>query len=128
MLVADQGVEEVSVMTVPPQTRPRQATSERLQAAARHALAEGVEVHQVYATGVWVATSGTQPNVAYVLEIVQGIVRSCSCLAGAYGDPCCKHAARYYVDMGVIELDDQDPPAPAPALPLPQEPIARLAA
>jgi DnaJ-class molecular chaperone len=61
---------------------------------------------------MWVANSGTHANVAYVLEIVNGIVRSCSCPAGEYGDPCCKHAARYYLDAGVLD-PEPDPPVPA---------------
>src|SRR5690349_18456289 len=91
----------------------RQATPERWQAAARRALDEGVEVRQVNTSGMWVANSGTQRNVAYLLEINQGIVRTCSCPAGAYGDPVCKHTARYYLDMGLIDLDDPEPDPPA---------------
>jgi hypothetical protein len=84
----------------------------RWQAAALRALAEGVEVRQVNTSGVWVANSGTQCNVAFLLEIARGIVRSCSCPAGAYGDPCCKHAARDYLDLGLIDLDDPEPDPP----------------
>jgi hypothetical protein len=91
----------------------RQATPERWQAAAQRAVDEGVEVRQVNTSGMWVANSGTQSNVAYLLEIAQGIVRSCSCPAGTYGDPVCKHAARYYLDLGLIELDDPEPDPPA---------------
>jgi hypothetical protein len=67
---------------------------------------------------MWVATSGSQVTVAYVLEIGQGVVRSCSCPANAYGDPCCKHAARYYFDAGLLELEDPEPDPPAPAAPV----------
>ncbi len=42
---------------------------------------------------MWTASSGTDPKLASVLEVVAGVVRSCSCPAGAYGDPRCKHAA-----------------------------------
>jgi integrase len=79
----------------------RGASLERWQRAAHRAVDEGVTVRQVNSNGMWVANSGTQANVAYLLEIAQGIARSCSCPAGTYGDPVCKHAARYYLDMGL---------------------------
>jgi hypothetical protein len=105
-------------MTMQAQMRQsRQATPARWQKAARRAVDEGIEVRQVNENGMWVANSGTQANVAYLLEIGQGVVRSCSCPAGQFGDPCCKHAARYYLDAGVLELDsdgpEDTPPAPA---------------
>ena len=93
--------------------RPRVASPERWQRAAERALAEGIEVRQVNSSGMWVANSGAHSNVAYVLEIVAGVVRTCSCPAGEFGDPCCKHAARYYLDAGLL---DPEPEPPAPAL------------
>jgi hypothetical protein len=96
-----------------PVGRQRQASPERWQKAAQRALAEGIEVRQINASGMWVASSGTHANVAYVLEIGQGIVKSCSCPAGTFGDPCCKHAARYYLDAGMLELEDPEPDPPA---------------
>lgn len=92
--------------------RPRVASPERWQKAAQRALAEGIEVRQVNSSGIWVASSGTHANVAYVLEIVGGVVRSCSCPAGEFGDPCCKHAARFYLDAGLLD-PEPDPPAPS---------------
>lgn len=83
--------------------RPRQASPERWRKAAERAISEGIEVRQVNSTGMWVANSGSAANVAYVLEIVGGLVRSCSCPAGEFGDACCKHAARYYLDTGVLD-------------------------
>lgn len=104
----------VQSVAISPSVRTRRVASpERWQAAARRALAESVEVRQVNSTGMWVANSGTQSNVAYLLEITAGVVRSCSCPAGTYGDPCCKHAARYYLDLGLIELGDPEPDPPA---------------
>ena len=44
-----------------------------------------------------------------------GVVVSCSCPAGQFGDPCCKHAARYYLDAGLL---DPEPEPPAPAAPI----------
>src|ERR671921_281035 len=92
--------------------RQRQATPERWQKAAERAIAEGISVRQVIASGMWVATSGTHANVAYVLEITGNLVQSCSCPAGTFGDPCCKHAARYYLDAGLLEIDDPEPEPP----------------
>jgi hypothetical protein len=102
------------VARVTPIGRRRQASPERWQRAAERALAEGISVRQVNASGMWVATSGSQANVAYLLEITGSLVQSCSCPAGTFGDPCCKHAARYYLDAGLLELDPEpEPPAPA---------------
>ena len=70
-------------------------------------------MRQVNTSGMWVANSGTQSNVAYLLEITGTLVHSCSCSAGTFGDPCCKHAARYYFDAGL--LDPEPPAAPASA-------------
>jgi hypothetical protein len=95
--------------------RVRVPSPERWQRAASRALTERIQVRQVNSNGMWVATSGTEATVAYLLEILAGTVRSCSCPAGAFGDPCCKHAARYYLDAGVLELDDPDPDPPAVA-------------
>jgi hypothetical protein len=106
----------VQAATVSPSVRTlRVASPERWQAAARRALAGGVEVRQVNTNGMWVANSGTQSNVAYLLEINQGIVRSWSCPAGTYGDPVCKLAARYYLDMRLIDLDGDGPEDTPPA-------------
>ena len=96
-----------------PSRTTRQASPERWQKAAQRAIAEGISVRQVNTSGMWVANSGTQANVAYLLEITGNLVQSCSCPAGSYGDPCCKHAARYYLDAGVLELDDPEPDPPA---------------
>ena|SRR3712207_3858935 len=74
----------------------RAPSPERWQCAAERALAEGISVRQVNERGAWVATSGTHANVAYVLEITGELVHACSCPAGTFGDPCCKHAARFY--------------------------------
>lgn len=92
--------------------RNRQATPERWQKAAQRAIAEHIEVRQVNATGMWTASSGSDPKLAYVLEVVAGVVRSCSCPAGEFGDPCCKHAARYYLDAGLLDPEPEgSPPA-----------------
>ncbi len=90
-----------------------QATPERWAKAAQRALTEGIQERQVNATGMWTASSGSDPKLASVLEVVAGVVQSCSCPAGEFGDPCCKHAARYYLDAGVLDPEPEPPPAPA---------------
>jgi hypothetical protein len=95
----------------------RQASPERWQRAAQRAIAERIEVRQVNATGMWTASSGSDPKLAYVLEVVAGVVRSCSCPAGEFGDPCCKHAARFYLDAGLLDPEPEGSP-PASAAPI----------
>ena len=104
--------------TSSPVSRNRQASPERWQAALTRALAEGVTVRQVNANGMWVASSGTDATMAYLLEVTGGIVHSCTCPAGQYHDPICKHRARWYFDAGLLELDDPEPEPPAPAAPV----------
>ena len=96
----------------------RQASPERWQAALARALAEGVTVRQVNANGMWVASSGTDATMAYLLEVTGGIVHSCTCPAGQFNDPVCKHRARWYFDAGVLDLDDPEPEPPASAAPV----------
>jgi hypothetical protein len=91
----------------------RQATPERWQAALIRAIAERVTVRQVNANGVWVATSGTDATMAYLLEVTGGIVHSCTCPAGQFNDPVCKHRARWYFDAGLLDLNDPEPDPPA---------------
>jgi hypothetical protein len=89
--------------------RPRQATLERWAKAAERAIKEHIEVRQVN-------SSGAQANVAYLMEITNGIVRSCSCPAGEFGDSCCKHAARFYLDAGLLDPEPPTPAAPPPCV------------
>ncbi len=87
----------------------RTVSPARWARAAERAIREHIAVRQVNASGMWVATSGTQANLAYLLEINRGVVESCSCPAGDFGDPCCKHAARFYLDAGLLDgPDDSD--------------------
>lgn len=58
--------------------------------ARQRAIAEGIEVRQVEGSSLWIATSGTKPDKAYVLNIVDGQAVTCSCPAGAWG-VFCKH-------------------------------------
>ena len=98
--------------------RTRQASPERWQRAAQRAIAEHIEVRQINANGMWTASSGSDPKLAYVLEVVAGVVRSCSCPAGEFGDPCCKHAARYDLDAGVLTIEEPEPDPSGPAAPV----------
>ncbi|MBA3414108.1 MAG: SWIM zinc finger family protein [Chloroflexia bacterium] len=95
------------------QRRPRQASPERWTKAAGRAIAEGVEVRQIASTGQWIATSGTQSNVCYLLEVVAGVVGGCTCPAGEFGDPVCKHAAAFYLAAGLMDPGPPTPAAPA---------------
>src|SRR5215217_8659702 len=91
----------------------RQASPERWQRAAQRAITEGISVRQVNASGMWVGSSGSDATMAYLLEITGGVVHACSCPAGDFGDPCCKHAARFYLDAGLLEIEDPEPDPPA---------------
>jgi hypothetical protein len=94
----------------------RQSGPQRWQAALCRALEEGVTVRQVNANGMWVAASGTDRSMAYLLEITGGIVHSCTCPAGQHGDPVCKHRAQWYFNAGLLSLDNDTPEPAGPAL------------
>ncbi len=97
----------------PPQVRTvRRDRPDRWHKAAQRAIAEGVQVFQIEATGQWVATSGTAAHAAYELDVTGAICHGCSCLAGLNDDPVCKHRARFYLMIGALDPDPQ-PPAPA---------------
>src|SRR5688500_15753817 len=83
----------------------RQPTPERWQKAAQRAIAERVQVRQINSTGMWVASSGTDSTMAYILEVITGVARSCTCQAGEFGDPVCKHRARLYLDTGLLRVE-----------------------
>lgn len=104
-------------MVASPVVRParpvRRATPERWAAAAARAAAEGVEVRQIATTGQWVATSGTDRTVCYLMDITNGVATACTCPAGDFGDPVCKHRAAYYVAAGMLDPEPPTPAAPA---------------
>ena len=64
------------------QMQQRTASPERWQKAAPRAITEGVQVRLVNAGGMWVATSGTDATMAYLIEVVGAIAQSCTCPAG----------------------------------------------
>lgn len=69
-------------------------TADARERARERAISEGIEVRQVNSSSLWIATSGTKPDRAYVLNIVQGRAVTCSCPAGAWGGYC-KHRAAW---------------------------------
>jgi hypothetical protein len=96
--------------------RNRQATPGRWQKAAQRAIAEGVQVFQIDATGQWIATSGSAAHTAYEVAVTGNIAHGCTCPAGMNGDPVCKHRARFFLLIGALSLDPEPEP-PAPVLP-----------
>lgn len=92
----------------------RTASPARWQTAAQRAVAEGVQIRQLQSTGEWIATSGSDASLAYLVEVTGAIAHGCDCLAGLNGDPVCKHRAAYYLLTGALSLDPEpEPPAPA---------------
>lgn len=97
------------------QRQQRRATPARWQRAVQRAIAEGVEVRQLAGSGAWIATSGSDPLVAYEVEVTGDVAHGCNCLAGINGDPVCKHRGAYYLAVGL--LDPEPEPAAAPVAP-----------
>ena len=96
-------------------TRQRTASPARWPAALARAMDSGVQVRQIVGSGAWIASSATDPTVAYELAITDGVAHGCSCKAGEFGNPVCCHRAAYYHAAGV--LDPEPEPVPrAPAL------------
>ena len=93
------------MVTAAPVRRMRQATPERWQAALARAVAEQVQVRQLAHSGAWIATSGTVANVAYQMDVTNGIAHGCTCEAGQHGDEICKHRAMYYHLVGLLDLE-----------------------
>lgn len=83
------------------------ASPERWQAAAHRAREKKIEVRHLGTSGVWVADSASRPDLAHALVIRDGIVESCDCEAARFGDPCCVHAAAFYLHVGALVLPDE---------------------
>ncbi len=95
------------------QSRPRTSSPARWIKAAERAVAEGVQIRQLAGSGAWVASSGSDPNAAYEVEVTGNVAHGCSCLAGLNDDPVCKHRAAYFVLIGALDPNPEpDPPAP----------------
>jgi DnaJ-class molecular chaperone len=80
----------------------RENTSKRWRAALNRANSEGVEVRQLAGSGMWIATSGTDPDVAY--EVTPW---DCECHAGQFVDPICKHRAALLAKLGRLRLESE---------------------
>jgi hypothetical protein len=91
---------------------PRTASPERWAQVSARAITEDVQMRQVGATGQWMANSGTDPHLAYLVGITGGIAHDCTCLAGQHDDPVCKHRAAYDLLIGMLAGPD-DSGAPA---------------
>jgi hypothetical protein len=81
----------------------RESTPERWRAALARARKEGVEVRQLVGSGGWIATSGTNQQAAYELDVTGGVVHGCACPAALHDDPVCKHRAAYWVALGIVD-------------------------
>lgn len=88
----------------------REETTARWQAALRRALREGVEVRQLAGCGMWIATSGSDGEIAY--EVTPW---ACECQAGQHGDPVCKHRAALLAKLGRLATEHRlDVTVPCP--------------
>lgn len=88
-------------------------TPRRWRAALKRARKERVEIRQLQGSGMWIATSASDPNTAYEVTPWE-----CECFAGQFHDPVCKHRAALLVKLGRLQLDaesDGAGPAPCPA-------------
>ena len=81
----------------------RKNTPNRWRAALRRAVKEGVEVRQLAGSGMWVATSASDPETAYEVTPWE-----CECHAAQFGDPVCKHRAVLLATLGRIASDTGD--------------------
>ena len=84
----------------------RANTAERWRAALARARREGIAVRQLTASGAWIATSTTDPHIAYEVSI-----HRCTCPAAELGDdPVCKHRAALRHHLGIpVALDSREP-------------------
>ena len=86
--------------------RPNVSTPAHWQSALQRAIDQGVTVRQIQC-GAWVATSGTDNEVAYLVTAT-----GCECRAAAESDPVCKHRAALRHRLGMLTLDVRPVPAP----------------
>ena len=78
----------------------REASRERWQSALRRARTEGVQIRQLAGCGMWIATSGSDGEIAY--EVTPW---ACECQAGQHGDPVCKHRAALLAKLGRLTAE-----------------------
>ncbi len=94
------------------QTRTRTSSPARWTKAAERAVAEGIQIRQLAGSGAWIASSGSNANAAYEVEVTGNVAHGCTCLAGLNDDPVCKHRAAFYLLIGALDLTPEpDPPA-----------------
>ena len=89
----------------------RPNTPARWKSALARARREGVTVRQLTASGAWIASSTSDPHVAYEVSVYR-----CTCKAAEFGDdPVCKHRAALRVHLGLPLLigDEQARPVMA---------------
>ena len=80
---------------ITPLSRPN--STPRWESALNRARREGIAVRQLTASGAWIATSATDPHVAYEVS-----VHRCTCPAAQLGDdPVCKHRAALRQHLGI---------------------------
>jgi hypothetical protein len=97
-------------------TQTRTSSPARWIKAAERAVAEGIQIRQLVGSGAWVASSGSDPNAAYEVEVTGNVAHGCSCLAGLNDDPVCKHRAAFFLLIGALNTDPEpegSPPASA---------------
>ncbi len=89
---------------ITPLNRPN--TPARWKAALLRSRHEGVTVRQLSASGAWIASSATDPHVAYEVSVYR-----CTCKAAEFGnDPVCKHRAALRVHLGLpLVIGDPQP-------------------
>ncbi len=64
------------------QTRTRTSSPARWMKAAERAVAEGIQIRQLAGSGAWIASSGSNANAAYEVEVTGNVAHGCGCLAG----------------------------------------------
>lgn len=95
--------------------RPRVESPERWQKALERAVAGNVQVRQLRGSGQWVATSSSDPTIAYELDVTGNVVHGCTCPAAEHADPVCAHRAMAWYLIGALDLPEPTPvPEPAP--------------
>ncbi|HYI23957.1 MAG TPA: hypothetical protein VD767_00975 [Thermomicrobiales bacterium] len=92
----------------------RPNTRARWVAALDRARREGISVRQLTSSGAWIASSASDPHVAYEVSI-----HRCTCKAAEFGeDPVCKHRAALRIHLGLplaLDLAASDDPRPLAA-------------
>jgi DnaJ-class molecular chaperone len=82
----------------------KENTTQRWRTALKRAEREGIEVRQLAGSGMWIATSGTDADVAYEVTPWE-----CECHAGQFVDPICKHRAALLAKLGRLRLEAERP-------------------